>query len=109
MQAWCLWIARRLWWGSILIGIVAGLAAREGEVRTIASGLFLLAAALSIIDQVLFFVEEREWVHHFVSTRAPRLLVLRVLSTGLPFYFVLRFATLIGVALLTYWIARLFQ
>ena len=107
MQPWCLWIARRLWWGTILIGIAAGLAARQGEVRTIAWGLSVLAAALSIIDQVLFFIEEREWVRDYVSTQGPRMLVVRVLSTGLPFYFVLRFVTLTGVALLTYWIAQM--
>lgn len=104
MRAWCLWIARRLWWGTIAIGIAAGVAAREGEVRTIAWGLFLLA-----VDQVLFFVEEREWVRVHVSTLGVRMLILRVLTTGLPFYFVLRSATLVSVALLTYWIARMFH
>ena len=101
-----MWIARRLWWGTILIGIVAALAAHEGEARTTAWRLVVLAAALSVIDQVLFFVEEREWVRDYLSTLGPRMLVLRVMSMGLPFYFVLRFATLTGVALLTYWIAR---
>jgi hypothetical protein len=107
MQAWYLWIARRLWWGTVLIGIAAGLAAREAEIRTVVWGLFVLAAALSIIDQVLFFVEEREWVRDYLSTLGPRMLLVRVLSTGLPFYFVLRLATLMGVALLTYWIAEM--
>lgn len=109
MQPWCLWIARRLWWGTIAIGIAAGVAAREGEVRLIAWGLFLLAVALSIIHQILFFVEEREWVSVHVSRWGLRMFILRVLSTGLPYYFVLRCATLFSVALLTYWVARMFR
>jgi len=109
MQAWCLWIARRLWWGSILVGVIAGLSARDGEIRTVAWSLFVLAAVLSVIDQVLFFIEEREWVRDYLVTLGPRMLALRVLSTGVPFYFVLRFATLSGVALATYWIARILR
>lgn len=109
MRSWCLWIARRLWWGAVAIGIAAGIAAQDSEVRTIAWGLFVLAVALSVIDQVLFLVEEREWVHAYVSKRGVGTLVVRVFSTGLPFYFVLRLGTLGGVAFLTYWIVRVFR
>jgi hypothetical protein len=109
IRPWCFWIARRLWWGTIAIGIAAGVAAQEGEVRIIAWGLFLLALALSIIDQILFFVEEREWVRAYISMRGVRMLMLRVLTTGLPYFFVLRSAILVSVALVTYWIARMFH
>jgi len=103
IRPWCFWIARRLWWGTIVIGIAAGVAVREGQVRRIAWGLFLLAAALSIIDQVLFLVEEGEWV------RDVKMFVLRVLSMGLLYYFVLRGGTLVSVTLLTHWIAGMFR
>jgi hypothetical protein len=108
-RAWCFWIARRLWWGTIVIGIAAGVAVREGQVRGIAWGLFLLAAALSIIDQVLFLVEEGEWVRDQVSSLGVKMLVLRILSMGLLYYFVLRGGTLVSVTLLTHWIAGMFR
>src|SRR5437667_10076271 len=109
IEIWCLRIARRLWWGTIVIGIGAGIAARDRESRTIAWGLFLRAAALSIFDQILFFIEEREWARVYISRRGVRMLILRVLTAGLPYFFVLRSATQVSVAFVTYWIARMFH
>lgn len=108
VQLICRWLARCLCWGTVAVGVGAGLAMRQGPIGRIIWGIALLAVALSIIDQILFTLEERGWVLTQLSMHGFGRFMRGVFFGGLPYHFLLRFATMTGLGFLIYWIAKFF-